>query len=119
MRFRLAVLMEIPTASQLISAAKRARDKDDFDLAALLRQQYGLRTTQSSISRWRESPRGPSYEATFALLGLAGWLDDAAIRRDLAAAAKAAARDEARRAEEMARTLAGEQAPPRGKRRTA
>lgn len=93
--------MRIPPATGLVVAAQQAAKLDDFGLAALMRQRYGLRTNQSDVNRWRNgTKRGPSYEPTFALMEIAGWLRESRIDQKLAEAAEKAheALDRSRRA---------------------
>lgn len=105
--------MEIPAAEELIAIARRrvGPTADDLDLAMTLRQRYGLRTTQSSISRWRGSPRGPSYEATIALLDVAGWLktDRLAAARDAAEGSRPGAERATERIRDRRRSPAREE----------
>lgn len=86
----------------LVEAAKKAIGDDrDTELARRLAA-YGLDpiSTTTAVARWRKGTNQPEYAATIALLDLAGWLDDRAIRKVTAAeqASKAVASQEAQAA---------------------
>lgn len=76
--------MKPPPASELVHAAMRSLGvSNQTDLAYELRVGYGVRVSQSQVSRWLTG-QGPSYEVTVALLDAAGWLGDEPRSNNLA-----------------------------------
>lgn len=72
--------MEILAVEDLVAEAKRALGRDgtlasDSDVAFELRRRFGLRHGQSLVNRWANGKARPNYEATLALLAIAGWLE--------------------------------------------
>jgi hypothetical protein len=101
----------------LVQAAKIAiGDERDAELARRLGD-YGLDpiNTARSIMRWKTGETQPEYAAAIALLDLAGWLDETAIRR----AQGRAEAEAALQTEERARRLAERESSPQHKSRSA
>jgi hypothetical protein len=101
----------------LVQAAKIAiADDRDAELARRLAD-YGLDpiNTARSIMRWKNGETQPEYAATLALLDLAGWLDEDAIRRTRGRAEAEAAT----RTADRARRLAERESSPQRRKRSA
>jgi hypothetical protein len=108
---------ELPKPDVLIWAAMRATGAEtDDDLSFELRNRYGVKAGQSSINRWRNLKREPSYESTMTLLLAAGWLNEAEVRK----AERDAARVQSAAAGQAAENLQGSrEESARARRRSA
>lgn len=104
----------------LVEAAAAAVGGSDADLARRLAG-FGLDpvNTAKRVARWRKGENAPEYAATLALLRVAGWLDQSAIRRDLAGVEHAEALAGLEQAESLARDQAERQERARGNRKSA